>query len=311
MPGHGTGGGAAGGEKTEAAVRGRAVAVAVAAQRRRLSVWWGRGRISEGEGGDAAAANLKRPRVVAAAAATATATLPKPPKPLITTEPPLARPAIPVLGELRVVHVAPACFVVVDKPSGLLSVPGRAEDNRDCVVSRLQESMGFPTAKVAHRLDLETSGLMVLGLTAEAHANLSTQFQDRVVEKEYVALVWGAGPAADADEGRVELPMRYDPPTRPRHVVDHAAGKPALTLWRVEERFADHARVRLTPHTGRSHQLRVHMNELGCPILGDSLYGSPASLAARDRLCLHAAVLAFRHPATGDVVRFESDVPFR
>lgn len=197
-------------------------------------------------------------------------------------------------------------LLVVDKPTLLLSVPGRTEDNRDCLVTRLQQH-GFPEARIVHRLDWETSGLLVLARDADSHRELSRQFHDREVHKHYTALCWGE---PVGDEGKVELPLRYDPPTKPRHVVDHELGKPALTYWEVLQRHGRYSRLQLTPVTGRSHQLRVHMLALGHPLLGDRLYAQSEALTLAERLCLHASMLAFTHPHTGESLRFESSSPF-
>ncbi len=135
------------------------------------------------------------------------------------------------LSQIRIVHQDDA-LLVVDKPTLLLSVPGRADDNKDCLVTRLQEN-GYPEARIVHRLDWETSGLMVLARDADSHRELSRQFHDRETEKAYTALCWGL---PELDSGRIELPLRYDPPTKPRHVVDFEHGRHALTFWRVVER---------------------------------------------------------------------------
>lgn len=209
------------------------------------------------------------------------------------------------LSQITIVH-CDAAVLVVDKPTLLLSVPGRAEDNRDCLVTRLQEN-GYPDARIVHRLDWETSGLIVLARDADSHRELSRQFHDRETEKAYTALCWGE---PEADSGRIELPLRYDPPTKPRHVVDHVDGRHALTFWRVLERCGAYSRVELTPITGRSHQLRVHMLSIGHPLLGDRLYAEGDALTLRDRLCLHANLLGLTHPQSGERLRFESPAPF-
>ena len=199
-----------------------------------------------------------------------------------------------------------AAILVVNKPTLLLSVPGRAEDNKDCLITRLREN-GYPDALIVHRLDWETSGIILLARDVDSHRELSRQFHDRETEKAYTALCWGQ-PLLDS--GSIDLPLRYDPPTKPRHVVDHAHGKHALTFWRVLERRADHCRVELTPITGRSHQLRVHMLSIGHPLLGDRLYANPEALAAHERLCLHASMLSFTHPVSGARLTFECPAPF-
>lgn len=209
------------------------------------------------------------------------------------------------LSNIRIIHEDPA-FLVVNKPTLLLSVPGRADDNKDCLISRLQEN-GYPEALIVHRLDWETSGIILLARNPDSHRELSRQFHDRETEKAYAALCWGQ-PALDS--GSIDLPLRYDPPTKPRHVVDHELGKHALTFWRVVERLGSHCRVELTPITGRSHQLRVHMLSIGHPLLGDGLYAEGEALTAYPRLCLHAAMLGFTHPVTGERLRFECPAPF-
>lgn len=209
------------------------------------------------------------------------------------------------LSQIEFVH-EDAALLVVNKPTLLLSVPGRADDNKDCLITRLQEN-GYPEARIVHRLDWETSGLIVLARDADSHRELSRQFHDRETEKAYTALCWGE---PELDSGRIEAPLRYDPPTKPRHVVDFEQGRHALTFWRVMERHGNWSRVELTPITGRSHQLRVHMLSIGHPLLGDRLYAEGEALALRDRLCLHASMLCLTHPQTGERLRFESPAPF-
>lgn len=209
------------------------------------------------------------------------------------------------LSNIQIVH-QDAALLVVNKPTLLLSVPGRAEDNKDCLVTRLQEN-GYPEARIVHRLDWETSGLIVLARDADSHRELSRQFHDRETEKAYTALCWGE---PERDSGRIELPLRYDPENKPRHIVCHEHGRHALTFWRVVERCGNYARVELTPITGRSHQLRVHMLSIGHPLLGDRLYAQGQALSLRDRLCLHASLLCLTHPQSGERMRFESPAPF-
>ncbi len=209
------------------------------------------------------------------------------------------------LTHIGILHEDPA-FLIVSKPTLLLSVPGRADDNKDCLITRLQEN-GYPEARIVHRLDWETSGLLVLGRNPDSHRELSRQFHDRETEKAYIALCWGQ---PEQDSGVINLPLRYDPPNKPRHIVDYALGKPAQTYWRIIERLQDHCRVELTPITGRSHQLRVHMLSLGHPLLGDRLYAQGPALEACSRLALHAAALTISHPVTGERLRFESPAPF-
>ena len=209
------------------------------------------------------------------------------------------------LTHIGIVHQDPS-FLIVDKPTLLLSVPGRAEDNKDCLITRLQEN-GYPEARIVHRLDWETSGLLVIARNPDAHRELSRQFHDRETDKAYIALCWGQ-PAGDA--GHIDLPLRYDPPNKPRHIVDHELGKHAQTFWRVLERHPQYCRVELTPITGRSHQLRVHMLAIGHSLLGARLSADGDALTACPRLALHAARLAISHPETGERMAFESPCPF-
>lgn len=194
--------------------------------------------------------------------------------------------------------------LVVNKPSGILSVPGRGDDKADCLIARLRGA--FPTVLLVHRLDLDTSGVMVFALTPHAQRHLSRQFEERGVKKVYQARVAGR---LEPRQGRVDLPLIVDWPNRPRQKVDHAEGRPAQTDWRVMRATDDETRVRLFPLTGRSHQLRVHMLELGHPILGDPLYASGAA-ADHPRLMLHAETLRFRHPDSGVHMTFGAPVPF-
>jgi tRNA pseudouridine32 synthase/23S rRNA pseudouridine746 synthase len=196
-------------------------------------------------------------------------------------------------------------ILVVDKPAGLLSVPGRGEDRADCLINRLRGA--YPTVLLVHRLDLDTSGVMIFGLTPHAQRHLGRQFEDRQTKKQYLARLWGH---LEPKTGRVDLPLIVDWPNRPRQHVNHETGKPAQTDWRVLRHDPDGTtRVRLTPLTGRSHQLRVHMMELGHPILGDPLY---ATGAARDfpRLMLHAESLRIRHPDSNQTMTFSAPCPF-
>ena len=194
--------------------------------------------------------------------------------------------------------------LVVEKPAGLLSVPGKTPDLADCLLARVQAA--FPTALLVHRLDRDTSGVMIFALTPHAQRHLGLQFEHRQTKKTYVARVWGE--VADPS-GTVELPLTVDWPNRPLQKVDPEHGRPAVTDWRVLRRGAGETRVRLMPRTGRSHQLRVHMATLGHPILGDPFY---ATGPARDfpRMMLHSEVLQFRHPDGGRGTRVTSPCPF-
>lgn len=195
-------------------------------------------------------------------------------------------------------------LIVSDKPAGLLSVPGRGPERADCLVARVQRE--YPDALTVHRLDMSTSGLLLLARGPEVHRELSKYFRERVVDKEYVAVV--AGLLAN-DSGEVDLPMIVDWPNRPRQKIDFEIGKPSLTRYRVlaRDEAARTTRVALEPVTGRSHQLRVHMASLGHPILGDELYGDESSAP---RLLLHAAKLGFIHPSTAECMDFHAPVPF-
>ncbi|MDP2063906.1 MAG: pseudouridine synthase [Phaeovulum sp.] len=200
---------------------------------------------------------------------------------------------------------ADAQVLVVNKPAGLLSVPGKGAHLADCLIGRLHAL--YPDVLLVHRLDLDTSGVMVFALTPLAQRHLGWQFEERMTKKVYVARLWGQ---LAPREGRVDLPLCVDWPNRPRQHVDHESGRPAQTDWRVVRLEADGTtRVRLMPLTGRSHQLRVHMATLGHPILGDRLY---ATGPARDypRLMLHAESLRFRHPDGGKAQSFSAPCPF-
>ncbi|WP_299201683.1 RluA family pseudouridine synthase [uncultured Amphritea sp.] len=196
-------------------------------------------------------------------------------------------------------------IVVVNKAADLLSVPGRGEDKQDCLWSRVQ--LSFPTARIVHRLDYATSGLMVLALNAASHRHLSIQFQDRKTAKTYQAIVAGL---LHQENGTIDQPMRCDWDNRPLQIIDHEQGKSAQTHWRVLETLNDASRIELTPITGRSHQLRVHMQFMGHPILGDRFYAGPEQIARSERLLLHAQTLSFSHPVTGEALSFSSPVPF-
>lgn len=195
-------------------------------------------------------------------------------------------------------------LLAIEKPSGLLSVPGKGPHLADCLISRVQAV--FPTALLVHRLDRDTSGVMVFGLTPHAQRHLGLQFEKRYTKKTYVARVWGQ---VTEPEGRVDLPLIVDWPNRPKQMVDHEAGREAITDWKVLKRRADESRVRLFPLTGRSHQLRVHMMAIGHPILGDPFYAEGPARAA-PRLMLHAESLRVKHPDGGKSITFRSKAPF-
>jgi len=197
------------------------------------------------------------------------------------------------------------CVLVLEKPTGLLAVPGRGPDLQDCLSARVQRD--FPRALVVHRLDRDTSGLMVMALDADAQRDLSRQFAVRTVEKRYVAVVFGC---PEASAGRIDLPMRKDFDRPPRHTIDSVNGRPAQTDWRLLERAADRSRLEIRPVTGRSHQIRLHLAMLGHPILGDNLYAHEEARAMSPRLLLHAAHLSLKHPRDGRRMAWTSPCPF-
>ncbi|OXS14771.1 RNA pseudouridine synthase [Zobellella denitrificans] len=196
-------------------------------------------------------------------------------------------------------------LIVLNKPSGLLSVPGRELIHRDSLSYRVARV--YPGVQVVHRLDMATSGVIVMALHPKAHRELSRQFRERETAKRYYAWVHGR---LEQDAGSIDLPLCCDWPNRPRHMVSLEHGKPALTHWRCLRREPDRSLVELTPITGRSHQLRVHMLSLGHPILGDNLYASGEALAMAPHLQLHAAWLAFRHPRSKQWLEFSAPAPF-
>lgn len=198
-------------------------------------------------------------------------------------------------------------LVAVDKPAGLLSVPGRGAGKQECAAASVRQA--WPDALVVHRLDMATSGLLLMARGAPMQRRMAMAFEQRAVAKRYVALVAGI---VEPDEGSVDLPLLVDWPRRPLQKVDPVAGKPSLTRWRVIERdaAANCTRVELEPLTGRSHQLRVHMLAIGHPMIGDALYAPPAVRQLAPRLMLHATRLQFAHPATGQPVTLESPAPF-
>ncbi|EDQ06680.1 Ribosomal large subunit pseudouridine synthase A [Sulfitobacter indolifex] len=194
--------------------------------------------------------------------------------------------------------------LLVDKPAGLLSVPGKGEHLADCLIARVQAV--FPEALLVHRLDRDTSGVMIFAMTAHAQRHLGLQFEKRMTRKTYVARVWGV---PEEKSGSIDLPLIVDWPNRPLQMVCHETGKPAQTDWKVIKTDGETSRVRLFPKTGRSHQLRVHMLALGHPILGDPFY---ATGPARDypRLMLHSEELRFNHPQGGASTKVRVKAPF-
>jgi tRNA pseudouridine32 synthase / 23S rRNA pseudouridine746 synthase len=211
------------------------------------------------------------------------------------------------MGGLSEVVYCDDQLIVVDKPAGLLSVPGRGADKQDCLSARVQRE--FADALIVHRLDMSTSGLFLMARGMQAQRALGIAFAGRDVGKRYVALV--AGRMA-ASEGEIDIPLIADWPNRPRQKVDHEIGKPSRTLWReiAYDDASDTTRVELEPVTGRTHQLRVHLMAIGHPILGDALYAPPAVQGCAPRLMLHATRLELAHPCSGKTLSFTSDPPF-
>ena len=198
--------------------------------------------------------------------------------------------------------------MVIHKPAGLLSVPGKTEDLQDCAINRLLKEER--RTLLIHRLDRDTSGILVFGLSKAGQKSISRQFQERQTDKTYQALLVGR---LDG-EGTVDIPVIYDPTRPPLHIVDAEHNKAALTHWKATEHFEIDGqivtRVQLTPITGRAHQLRVHMQFLGHPIVGDTLYAEPEHQRLMPRLCLHAEFLSFNHPMTEERMDFHCPVPF-
>ena len=197
-------------------------------------------------------------------------------------------------------------IAVVNKPSGLLSVPGNQPQYYDSAMSRVKEKYGF--CEPAHRLDMATSGILLFALSKAADRELKRQFREREPKKYYQALVWGH---VEHDHGVVELPLICDWENRPRQKICFERGKRAVTFYDVLQRYPNNTtRVKLTPITGRSHQLRLHMLALGHPILGDKFYAHPQAKALSPRLCLHAESLQIQHPITGEMMEFTAPVGF-
>ncbi len=198
--------------------------------------------------------------------------------------------------------------MVIHKPAGILTVPGKTEELQDCVINRLLKIE--PKTLLIHRLDRDTSGILVFGLSRFGQKSISRQFQERETSKTYQAVVAGTL----VGEGEVNVPVVYDPEHPPLHIADPKHNKTALTHFKVIEHFQIQGqpvtRVELTPITGRSHQLRVHMQYLGHPIIGDTLYATPEQQQLQTRLCLHAERLSFYHPQTEEHIQFYCPVPF-
>ena len=212
-------------------------------------------------------------------------------------------PYDPPQETLAILH-EDAEVLLVDKPAGLLSVPGKGAHLADCLLARVQDA--FPNALLVHRLDRDTSGVMIFALTPHAQRHLGLQFEKRMTRKSYIARVWGV---PDEASGLIDLPLTVDWPNRPRQMVCHETGRPAQTQWKRLRVDEDSARMRLFPKTGRSHQLRVHMQSLGHPILGDPFYATGPARAF-PRLMLHSEELRFKHPDGGRSVKVRSEAPF-
>ena len=208
----------------------------------------------------------------------------------------------PPQGPLTILHDDHE-LVFVEKPAGLLSVPGKGEHLADCLIERVRKV--FPTVLLVHRLDRDTSGVMVFALTPLAQRHLGWQFEERTTKKTYIARLWGE---MAEKEGVVDLPMKVDWPNRPKQMI-HPEGRPAVTRWKALKRGSNETRVRLFPETGRSHQLRVHMAALEHPILGDPFYAE-GKARAHERLMLHAESLQVRHPDGGRPLKVTSPAPF-
>lgn len=227
------------------------------------------------------------------------------------SSPNAALPASPPTADTQSLRVTilyeDEALIVVRKPSGLLSVPGRGEDKADCVAARMQAHDS--QAKVVHRLDMSTSGLMLFARGAQMQGVISQLFERRRIDKRYTAVVAGT---PDRTAGEIDLPLCVDWPNRPRQKIDPVEGRPALTRWAVREAgpLPDTTRVDLQPVTGRSHQLRVHLWALGHPIVGDDLYAPPDVRALAPRLWLHACRVVFNHPLSGRKMVFDDPAPF-
>lgn len=198
-------------------------------------------------------------------------------------------------------------MLLVNKPSGLLSVPGKHPANRDCLITRLQDT--FPQARIVHRLDMDTSGIMVVALTVQCHRLLNRLFAERKTSKHYQAVVFGV---VAQQQGQIDLPLLCDWPNRPKQKVDYTHGKPALTHFEVLSTDPEHnsSRLLLKPITGRSHQLRVHLQAIGHPVLGCDFYAHDTALKMAQRLLLHATTLSFIHPVSGKKINGYSPCPF-
>lgn len=196
-------------------------------------------------------------------------------------------------------------LLVVSKPVGLLSVPGKGEELADCMAARA--SQAFPGALITHRLDMDTSGLLLMAMNKRAQGLIGKHFEKRLIHKTYIARVWGS---VKGENGLIDLPLCFDFENRPRQKVCYINGRPSQTKWQVISRDDQSTLMRLEPLTGRSHQLRVHMKALGHPIMGDPLYAPAEAQNAAPRLLLHAHALKLHHPTGGDIIEFVDECPF-
>ncbi len=196
-------------------------------------------------------------------------------------------------------------LLIVNKPAGLLSVPGKSDEHKDCLENRLKSK--FANCLTIHRLDMATSGVMVFALTPKAQRHIGLQFERRQVKKNYIALISGC---PDTDNGLIDMPLICDWPNRPKQKIDFENGKQAITKWKIIDKSQMFSRVLLKPKTGRSHQLRVHMQAIGHPILGDAIYADDQVYQMSDRLMLHSENISFRHPDGGRLISFTAPCPF-
>ena len=221
------------------------------------------------------------------------------------------QPDAPLAQGIALVYAGES-LLVLNKPSGLLCVPGKGEDKQDCLSARVQER--FADALVVHRLGMATSGLVIMARSSAAQRVLNDAFAAREVHKRYVAVVHGAAAVSDPPDTwqTIDLPILVDWPNRPMRKIDHANGKPSTTRWRcvASDANTNTSRLELEPLTGRSHQLRIHLREIGHPILGDTLYAPPGVAAASPRLLLHATELALKHPVTGHLMHWDCPPDF-
>ena len=200
-------------------------------------------------------------------------------------------------------------ILVINKPSGLLSVPGNRPEYFDSAMTRVQKKYGF--TEPAHRLDMATSGILLFALSKVAEKELKRQFREREPKKHYIALLWGKLGEKVGDTGKMNFPLICDWENRPRQKICYEHGKKAITHYEVLEYLPNNTtRVKLTPITGRSHQLRVHSLALGHPILGDKFYANPLAKSLAPRLCLHAESLTITHPITGERMTFTAEAEF-